>query len=41
MKCRYYGQSLPFGNASYTPEHIGYFTSEQALADYAQLVSSY
>lgn len=36
---RYYGQSLPFGNKSFTdPECSGYLSSEQALADYAQLL---
>ncbi|KAL0489917.1 lysosomal Pro-X carboxypeptidase Prcp [Acrasis kona] len=35
---RYYGQSLPFGNESFTPENIQYLTSQQALADYADLL---
>jgi len=35
---RYYGKSLPFGNNSYTPQGLAYFTSEQALADYAQMI---
>ncbi|OWR42386.1 lysosomal Pro-X carboxypeptidase [Danaus plexippus] len=36
---RYYGQSMPFGNKSLDNEHIGYLTSEQALADYADLIN--
>ncbi|XP_072947792.1 lysosomal Pro-X carboxypeptidase-like [Epargyreus clarus] len=35
---RYYGASMPFGNKSLDNEHIGYLTSAQALADYADLV---
>lgn len=36
---RFYGQSLPFGNKSYeSPHNLGYLTSEQALADYADLI---
>uniref|UniRef100_A0A7S4NTB1 Prolylcarboxypeptidase n=1 Tax=Paramoeba aestuarina TaxID=180227 RepID=A0A7S4NTB1_9EUKA len=38
---RYYGESLPFGNQSYTKENIGYLTSEQAMADYAVFISDY
>ncbi|EFA80247.1 peptidase S28 family protein [Heterostelium album PN500] len=35
---RFYGETMPFGNSSSLPENIGYLTSEQALADYAQLI---
>lgn len=36
---RYYGHSLPFGNASFdSPAHLGYLSSAQALADYAALL---
>ena len=37
---RYYGNSLPFGNSSFTPDNIGLLTIEQALGDYAVLISS-
>ncbi|XP_051882147.1 lysosomal Pro-X carboxypeptidase [Pristis pectinata] len=36
---RYYGESLPFGKKSFSnPKYLNYFTSEQALADFAVLV---
>ncbi|XP_076065811.1 lysosomal Pro-X carboxypeptidase [Oratosquilla oratoria] len=37
---RYYGLSLPYGNKSFTaPKYSGYLTSEQALADYMELIT--
>ncbi|CAN0838474.1 Lysosomal Pro-X carboxypeptidase [Linum grandiflorum] len=38
---RFYGESMPFGNASYkSAETLGYLNSQQALADYAVLIRS-
>ena len=37
---RYYGTSLPFGEASFSKENIGFLSIEQALADYAVLLKS-
>ncbi|XP_068626607.1 lysosomal Pro-X carboxypeptidase [Battus philenor] len=36
---RYYGASMPFGNKSLDNNHIGYLSSGQALADYADLIN--
>lgn len=37
---RYYGISLPYGKHSFTePKYSGYLTSEQALADYVELIA--
>lgn len=37
---RYYGKSLPFNKDSFNDtKHFGFLNSEQALADYAQLVA--
>lgn len=39
---RYYGQSMPFGNKSFSePQYSGYLSSQQALADYADLLSNH
>jgi dipeptidyl-peptidase-2 len=37
---RFYGRSLPFGNASFTPEALQLLSVEQALADYAEVIQS-
>ncbi|XP_026851491.2 lysosomal Pro-X carboxypeptidase isoform X1 [Electrophorus electricus] len=38
---RYYGESLPFGEESYSnAKYLNYLTSEQALADFAVLIKS-
>ena len=39
LQQRYYGKSLPFGSASFTGDNIGYLSVEQALADYAVLLT--
>ncbi len=38
---RYYGQSLPMGDKSWTPDNIQYLNSWQALADYALLIPDF
>ncbi|XP_030748658.1 lysosomal Pro-X carboxypeptidase [Sitophilus oryzae] len=36
---RYYGETLPFGNLSYSsPEYLGYLSAQQALADFVYLI---
>lgn len=36
---RYYGDSMPYGNRSFdSPANLGYLTSQQALADYVDLI---
>ena len=38
---RYFGESLPFGNNSFTKENLVYLTTDQALADYAVFIRYY
>lgn len=43
LQHRYYGESLPFGSreeAYRNANTLGYFSSAQALADYAELIRS-
>lgn len=35
---RYYGDSMPFGDESFTADNLKYLSTEQVLADYAELV---
>jgi len=38
---RYFGESMPFGNQSFTKENNVYLTVEQALADYVEFLKWY
>ena len=35
---RYYGTSMPFGDASFDQENLVYFTVEQAMMDFVNLI---
>lgn len=37
---RFYGQSLPFGNNSFSLTNLKYLTSEQALSDLAYFINT-
>lgn len=37
---RFYGKSLPFGNKSFSHPYVGLLSIEQALGDYAVLLST-
>ena len=37
---RYYGKSMPFGAKSLTKDYVMYLSTEQALADYANLIQA-
>eukprot|EP00755_Sulcionema_specki_P008997 Sspe_Gene.42458::Locus_20605_Transcript_4_5_Confidence_0.286_Length_1924::g.42458::m.42458/K01285/PRCP; lysosomal Pro-X carboxypeptidase len=37
---RYYGKSMPFGEKSLSADNVVYLSAEQALADYANLITS-
>lgn len=39
-KHRYFGDSMPFGNASFLNANVGYLSPDQALADYANLLTT-
>ena len=37
---RYYGESLPFGDLSFTKDNIKYLTVDQTLMDYTYLIQN-
>ena len=38
---RYYGESMPFGSSSFDLDKVGYLSIEQAMADFAVLVTHF
>ena len=40
LEHRYYGKSLPFGNASYDSYNLRFLTIEQALADMSEFIAA-
>ena len=37
---RYYGQTMPFGDASYNSSNLAFLSSEQALMDFVDVIAS-
>jgi pimeloyl-ACP methyl ester carboxylesterase len=41
LEHRYFGETMPFGNASFAQGNIQYLSAEQALADYAHFFTEF